>query len=182
YFQIDTVIGTFTKAVEQSRTATTLTANATPPALQPGLHIIYFFATDGSDATSINPSRPQKEKFGNSGFDMLAPESSSVIGGINAYLFLVAPAGPTAANVSIGGRVLTSKGRGIRNAIVTLINQNGETRSARTSAFGFYRFADVQAGETYILSVTTKRYVFDNPTRVLSITDELTDVDFIASP
>jgi hypothetical protein len=45
--------------------------------LQPGIHTIYFFAADGSDATSINQTRPSE-----------APESA-VIGGIKAYQFLV---------------------------------------------------------------------------------------------
>jgi hypothetical protein len=60
-------------AAEQSRTATTLTANATTSSLQYGIHILYAFATDGSDATSI------------------AHGSSPVIGAVNAYLFLFAP-------------------------------------------------------------------------------------------
>ncbi|MEP6810217.1 MAG: hypothetical protein ABI992_08225 [Chthoniobacterales bacterium] len=100
YFQIDTINSTFTQAVEQSRTATTLTASASPPTLQRGLHIIYFFATDGSDATSINPNRPGGENVGKRGWDTSAPKSSPILGGINAYLFLVGPPAVPVAGVA----------------------------------------------------------------------------------
>jgi YVTN family beta-propeller protein len=90
YFQMDTVNGTWTKATNTGGTATTVTATASPATLQPGIHIIYFFATDGSDATSINP-RPGD-----------APESSPTIGGINAYLFLVAPGPDPCSPLTIG--------------------------------------------------------------------------------
>ncbi|CAN5422147.1 hypothetical protein BH10ACI1_BH10ACI1_08370 [soil metagenome] len=51
---------------------------------------------------------------------------------------------------------------------------------ARSSAFGYFQFDDVEVGETYIISVALKRFTFIQPSRVLSITDELTNVDFVA--
>jgi len=85
---------------------------------------------------------------------------------------------PSAASVSVSGRVLTSDGRGIRNAIVVLTNSQGTSQSARTSSFGYYRFDGVQAGETYVMSVASKQYQFTP--RVVSVADELTGVDFVA--
>ena len=85
---------------------------------------------------------------------------------------------PTAAGVSVSGRVLAPGGRGLRNATVTMTDTNGVTRYARTSSFGYYRFDDVTVGQTYILAVRSKRYQF--ATQVLNVTDSLTDVDFIA--
>jgi Carboxypeptidase regulatory-like domain len=67
---------------------------------------------------------------------------------------------PTAANVSIGGRVLTPEGKGLRNAVVQITNSNGITRTARTATFGYYRFSDIEAGQLIVLSVTSKRYRF----------------------
>ena len=55
--------------------------------------------------------------------------------------------GATAANVSVGGRVLTANGNGIRNVRVTMTDANGITRSTLSSAFGYYRFAEVLAGD-----------------------------------
>jgi len=91
--------------------------------------------------------------------------------------FLLAP---SAAGVSISGRVMTANGSGLRSAIVRVTDQQGETRSAITSSFGYYRFDDVTAGGTYVISVTSKRYQF--APQVISVSDELTDLDFIASP
>lgn len=89
---------------------------------------------------------------------------------------------PSAAGVSVGGRVLTANGSGLRDVRVTLVASDTSTRSALTNAFGFYRFDDIQAGETYVISVQSKRYQFAEPTRVLNVTSELSGVDFTASP
>jgi CSLREA domain-containing protein len=87
----------------------------------------------------------------------------------------------TAASVSISGRVLVD-GRGLSNARVTLIDQNGNSRSITTAGFGFFHFAGITAGETVILTVFSKRFAFDNPSHVLNPMDSVTDADFIANP
>lgn len=66
--------------------------------------------------------------------------------------------------------------------MMSLTDQNGGVRAALTGPFGYYRFDDVEAGQTAVLSVSAKRYVFANPTRVLNIQDELADIDFTAEP
>ena len=90
--------------------------------------------------------------------------------------------GITAAGVEVSGRVLTPDGRGIRNASVSLVGADGLRRVVTTSSFGIYRFEDVEAGRSYVLTVSQKQLVFENPSRVLMVTDDLTNVDFIASP
>lgn len=87
---------------------------------------------------------------------------------------------PTAANVSIGGRILTANGIGIRNATIVLTSQNGVTRSTVSSSFGYYRFDDIAAGETYILTVSAKHSVFQQASRVVSVNEQLNDLDFVA--
>ena len=89
---------------------------------------------------------------------------------------------PTAAGVLISGRIRTSNGVGIRNVTVTLANQSGETRTALSSSLGYYSFEDVQAGETYLISVTAKGHTFAEPTRVRHAVDDISDLDFIAEP
>ena len=84
---------------------------------------------------------------------------------------------PTAAGVSISGRVLASEGVGLGNAAIYLTKQNGETLAARTSGFGFYRFDDVEAGQTVIITVTSRRYVFSP--RTLSLQENVADIDFL---
>lgn len=83
----------------------------------------------------------------------------------------------SAANVSVSGRVLTADGRGLRNAIVSIIDSHSVMRIVTTGAFGDYGFEDVETGETYVIGVASKRYRFAS--RVLQVTDTLTSVDFV---
>jgi hypothetical protein len=46
-----------------------------------------------------------------------------------------------------------------------------------TNAFGYYRFDDVMAGETYVFDVQSKRYVF--PTQVLFVAEGHADLNFV---
>jgi hypothetical protein len=65
---------------------------------------------------------------------------------------------PTA---TIGGRVTTPGGQGLRNAVVSLISPTGLRRTATTSSFGIYSFPDVPIGTgTSTLTVSSKRYRF----------------------
>ncbi|MGI8640917.1 MAG: LamG-like jellyroll fold domain-containing protein [Pyrinomonadaceae bacterium] len=89
---------------------------------------------------------------------------------------------PTAASVTVSGRVVTTKGRGIFRAQVSLTDSGGETQRVYTNPFGYYRFEDVPAGETYILNIYHKHYQFENPTQVLNVNDEMENVNFTASP
>jgi len=90
------------------------------------------------------------------------------------------PTAPTAAAVSVSGRVMTASGRGIRNVRLSLTDSNGQIRTAATTSFGYYRFNDVQTGETYIISVRSKRYTFSQSSQVLSVNEETDAVNFIA--
>jgi hypothetical protein len=83
---------------------------------------------------------------------------------------------PTAAGVSISGRVLASNGAGLMNATVYLLRPNGEILAARTSSLGYYQFDDIEVGQTVIISVTSKRYMY--LARTVSVHDSLTDFDF----
>jgi hypothetical protein len=85
---------------------------------------------------------------------------------------------PTAATVSVSGRVLSSRGRGISNAMVHLINQNGEIQTYKTNRSGYYTFQDIEVGETYIFNVYAKRYFFN--AQVITLTEELAELDFTA--
>lgn len=89
---------------------------------------------------------------------------------------------PTAANASLSGKVLTSEGAGISRTTVTLTDSAGVSRSATTNTFGFYQFDEVRAGDTYILMVNNKRYLFTDSPRVVSVQENLTDLNFVASP
>jgi YVTN family beta-propeller protein len=86
YFQVDTWQGPWTLA---NATMTPGTFTGTLPTLTLGVHILYAFATDGQDATSIMTT-----PFGG---------SSPVIGNIVSYIFLVTANQPptiTSANLT----------------------------------------------------------------------------------
>ena len=93
---------------------------------------------------------------------------------IGAFEFGVAP---TAASVSIGGRVLIGD-HGLANARLNLTDSRGETRSTTTNSFGFYHFAEVSAGETYIISVSSKKYFFSP--QIISVTELINNLNFTA--
>ena len=90
---------------------------------------------------------------------------------------------PTAAGASISGRVTTADGLGIRNADMVLTgNSLTEPLRVTTSSFGFFSFEGLQTGETYVLTVNSRRYTFQAPSQVISLVDNAVDVNFTAEP
>ncbi len=85
---------------------------------------------------------------------------------------------PTSARVSVSGRVLNAEGLGVRNADVVITDVNGVSRTVRTGSFGYYSFDAVEAGETYIVSVRSRRYRYTS--RVLQVADQVSEFDFSA--
>ncbi len=85
---------------------------------------------------------------------------------------------PLAATVSVSGRVSLADGRGLRNARVILTNADGNSRTAVTSTFGYYRFDEIEVGQTVIVSVASKQFGF--APKVLTINEAVADLDFIA--
>jgi hypothetical protein len=102
--------------------------------------------------------------------------------GFNAQngFWTAAPLAPTAAMVSISGRVVTAAGSGIRNVQVTLLDGSGASRTTLTGSFGYYRFDQITAGQTVILGVQAKRFTFAQPTVALNIAEEMSEIDFVA--
>lgn len=84
----------------------------------------------------------------------------------------------TGASVTVSGQVFASYGRGLFGATVTLIEANGSTHFARTNPFGFYRFTDIEAGQTVILTVEHKTNTF--VPQILNLTGEFVNQNFIA--
>lgn len=68
---------------------------------------------------------------------------------------------PTAGEVPVSGRVLAAAGgRGVPNAVVTISDAAGNSRSLITSPFGYFRFDDIESGQTYVITTTAKGYTF----------------------
>ena len=92
-----------------------------------------------------------------------------------------APLAPTASRVSIGGRVLTAEGQGIRSVSVTLTESDGTVHRATTASFGYYNFAEIESGQTVVITVSAKRYRFAQSTIVLNVSENAGEIDFIAT-
>lgn len=102
----------------------------------------------------------------------LAPQAADQ----GAAFFFINGFVPTAAPVSIGGRVLAPNGAGLRNAVVLLTLASGETHRAISSSFGYFRFDDVEAGQTVVISIASKRFQY--APQVVSAGEDITDLSF----
>lgn len=94
--------------------------------------------------------------------------------------YSLAVAVPTAAGATISGRAVDAKGNGIARVAVTLTDPAGRVRTAITNSFGLYRFEGVAVGDNYVVSASSRRFRFANPTRVLGVAADVADVDFVA--
>ena len=86
-------------------------------------------------------------------------------------------AAPTAAAVSISGRVITPQEFGLTSALVTLTDSQGDSRTILTGKSGSFRFADLAAGKTYIISVSSRRYTY--APQIVTATEDLTGLVFM---
>jgi hypothetical protein len=89
----------------------------------------------------------------------------------------MAPLSPTAATVTIAGRVMAG-GRPVSNATVTMVNDQSVTRTVQTSSLGYYSFDNVQAGQGYVIQPKGKGYRFE--AQALSVVTDLSNVNFEA--
>jgi hypothetical protein len=90
--------------------------------------------------------------------------------------------GTTAASLSLAGRVVDANGQGVRNARITIEGGGlSEPRSTSTSSFGYYNFDGLTTG-TYLVTIGAKRHNFAAPTRMVTLSDNVLNFDFVAEP
>lgn len=90
---------------------------------------------------------------------------------------------PTVASADISGRVLTADGRPIANVRVIISGGSlPEPIDSYTGHLGYYGFNDLPAGESYVVTVKSRRFTFTNPTRIITLQQDVTGEDFIAQP
>jgi len=78
---------------------------------------------------------------------------------------------------------LDEGGRGLRSVSVVLQNAStGAVRSAVTNTFGNFSFAEVPAGDLYIISVSSKRYVFAPDSIAFQVNDNVAGLTFNVAP
>ncbi len=86
--------------------------------------------------------------------------------------------GTLAAATTVSGRVLNQAGRPIAKAMVVLQGDSGAAKTALTNPFGYFYFQDVQAGQTYVVKTTAKKYTF--APRILSVDDQIVDLAIVS--
>ena len=79
-------------------------------------------------------------------------------------------------SVQISGTVVTPGGLGVRNATVRITGPNGVTRTATTSSFGVYVFANVESNLSYVIGVSSKRFRFSS--RAVQVVESVSNVNF----
>ena len=84
---------------------------------------------------------------------------------------------PTAAQVTISGRIVNVKGRGVARAQVVLTGEDGSIRYASTDSAGNYLFSGIDAGRTYVITVRAKGY--QQASQVRTFNADAADVDII---
>ena len=111
----------------------------------------------------------------------ISATATNAAGDTSEFSLALQALAPTAANVNIQGRVMTQSGRPISIARVTLTNSTGDTRTAISNPFGYYRFLDLPSGQTYVITVGHKSYEFDPSSFVINLTDEISDLVLIGA-
>jgi CSLREA domain-containing protein len=79
---------------------------------------------------------------------------------------------------SVSGRVTTSGGAAVPNALVVLTDAMNNTRYTRTNGFGYFVFDEVATNQTYTVSVVSKQYQF--APQMITVTDNVTNLNFTA--
>lgn len=87
---------------------------------------------------------------------------------------------PSAAGATVSGRVMDVNGNPIAYARIRIFDSDGVSWIGVSGPFGEYSVDDIPVGGTYVAEVTHKRYAF--PTRVISVVENVSGIDFIAEP
>ena len=72
---------------------------------------------------------------------------------------------------------MTSSGRGIRKAIVTMTDATGATRTTRAKPSGAYSFNGITAEQSYVFQATAPGFKFAS--QFLTVHGDITNLDFI---
>jgi predicted outer membrane repeat protein len=127
------------------------------------------------------PNIPTPAGYGNSdigAFEFASPTAATVI--ISGRVLITADSteGLTKTAVVFGKEASNSAASGLANATVKMTKPNGSQQTFRTSAFGYFRFDDVEVGATYVFQANSKGYSF--APQVITVNEEITELNFVA--
>jgi hypothetical protein len=105
-------------------------------------------------------------------------DSSAVPAGLDAHTHDMEP---RLSHVSVSGYVRKADGSGLRNARLHLAGEGLEdSKFGFTDASGRFEFPEVPTGSGYRISVRANPQVFKNASRVIDLTSEVSDIEFVA--
>ena len=84
-----------------------------------------------------------------------------------------------AAAYTFSGRATSPSGRGVPLAKVRIVGQQGQVSETLTNHLGYFTFTNVAGGQTHTVSITSKRYTFQNQS--ISLNSNLTGVSFVGT-
>lgn len=87
------------------------------------------------------------------------------------------------SNASLGGRIITNGGRPVRNAMVTVSGGGLPSPiTTYTGSFGTYQFDGLATGSSYTVTVSAGKVLFAQPSQVVLLTGNVSNIDFVADP
>ena len=127
--------------------------------------------TDPASGSKNKPKLGRKSQFDKAERVSLAGSNQGA-----AYVFeaITAPI-PGSANVT--GRIVDNSGKGLFRVAVILTDGGGSARVATTNPFGYFRFVDVPAGQTYIMTAVRKEYIFPGTPQAVTVNDDIDDLE-----
>ena len=105
-------------------------------------------------------------------FDFTAPDGGAVGG--TSITFVA----PTAAGLEVSGRVTLPDGRGLADSVVSMTDSSGAVLTSRTNSFGYFSFADVPGGQTYVFAASSRRYQF--APQAVFVSEDITNLNLSA--
>jgi hypothetical protein len=142
--------------------------------------VVSLYTTRGANGTEI-VSMSDTSGFG--GTFAPTPVSIATASANTAFRGIAfAPIAPTAATLSIGGRVTDFDGRPIANAFITIAGGDlSQPKTITTGSFGYYMVDGLSAGQNYVVTVSAKRHRFSNDAQVVSLKDDISTMNFTAN-
>jgi uncharacterized repeat protein (TIGR01451 family) len=144
-------------------------------AIARGDQLVTTVLTDNIDATNVDIFGPGT-----------TPHPDSVLQNQNPASIdptIVVIKAPTSALATLDGIVRDAHGNGIVNATITIMNAStGAVTTVFTGSFGYYFAQELPAGDTYVVSVSHRRYRFPNSVVSFTLNDSVSGLSFVASP
>lgn len=82
--------------------------------------------------------------------------------------------------VTVIGRALTPAGNPVRSMEVFFTDPSGVSRYTLTTSLGYFQFDGIPTGQTYTLSVSSKKYLVQN--RQIALNEAINDLQVLAVP